>query len=66
MFDVKKRKSLKGVTVGELVQIMLDLPQEAIVNFCGSNNGFIHVEKDDSKISFDTDVLGECYEDEYW
>ncbi len=50
MFDVKKRKSLKGVTVGELVQIMLDLPQEAIVNFCGSNNGFIHVEKDDSKI----------------
>lgn len=37
MFDVKKRKSLKGVTVGELVQIMLDLPQEAIVNFCGKN-----------------------------
>ena len=61
MYDLSKRQELKNVKVSEFIELLKTLPEDAVVLFNGDNYGFIHIEKDNSAISFDDLSLDEDY-----
>lgn len=73
MYDVNKRQRLSVVTVGQLIDILTELPADAEVLCCGDSTMYLHVEEDDSMVSIDTEDLDDEYiddpntdPDEYW
>lgn len=73
MYDINKRKKMLNVTVGEIIDELTKLPKDATFCCCGDNQMFIHVEKDGTVVSIDTEDLDEDYiddddtePDEYW
>ena len=61
MYDLSKRQELRDVKVSEVIELLKTLPEDAVVLFNGDNYGFIHIEKDNSAISFDDLSLDEDY-----
>lgn len=61
MFDITKRKQFK--TVGELKEILRDIPDNTRVYICGEDTDscWFHVENDGSIVSFDGNDLDDEY-----
>lgn len=63
MYDINKRREMKDTTVGEVLEILNELPKDAKVFFNGDNYGYIHIEEDNSVISFDDSSLDDLYDE---
>ena len=63
MYDLKSRVECKDFTVGKLVEFLKGLKPDTKVLFNGDNYGCIHVEENDSCISFDSDDLDYLYDE---
>ena len=61
MYDLNKRQEMRNVEVKEVIELLQKLPEDAKVFFNGDNYGYIHIEKDDSIISFDNSPLDDDY-----
>lgn len=61
MYDIKKMVGMEDMTVSELIQLLSELPQDAVVSCCGDPMTFIHVEKDGSKVNIDNEDLEDVY-----
>ena len=59
MYDIKKRKVFR--TVGELKEILKNIPDETVCCVGGLVDPYMHVSFDDSVITFDDDPLDELY-----
>lgn len=64
MLDVSKRKFLESPTVGDIINILSEYPEDALFNCCGDDYVWIHAETDKSVINIDTDDLSEEYPEE--
>lgn len=66
MYNIKKRKQFK--TVGDLKELLKDVPDETQVVVTGDDYCWFHIEEDESVICLDTEELDDVYEeydDEY-
>lgn len=61
MYDLSKRKEMQNVKVKDIIELLNTLPEDAVVLFNGDEYGFIHIEKDNSAISFDYSSLDDDY-----
>ena len=61
MYDLNKRKEMRNVEVKDVIELLQKLPENAKVFFNGDNYGYVHIEKDDSIISFDDSSLDDDY-----
>ena len=61
MYDLRKRQEMRNVEVKEVIELLQKLPENAKVLFNGDNYGYVHIEKDDSAISFDDSSLDDDY-----
>ena len=61
MYDLRKRQEMRNVEVKEVIELLQKLPKNAKVLFNGENYGYVHIEKDDSIISFDDSPLDDDY-----
>lgn len=61
MFDISRRVNLSGSTIGEVIETLSKLPQEAVVGCCGESTMFLHVEDDETAVSIDWNDLEEYY-----
>ena len=61
MWDLKKRQEMRNVEVKEVIKLLQKLPENAKVFFNGDNYGYVHIEKDNSAISFDDSSLDDDY-----
>ena len=61
MYDLNKRKEMRNVEVKEVIELLQKLPENAKVFFNGDNYGYVHIEKDNSAISFDDSSLDDDY-----
>lgn len=57
----KKMQSFKKITVGELIDILEQLPKESQIFICGQENISVYV--NDEIINLDTDLLDLDYSD---
>lgn len=64
MYDSKQFQSYSELTVGQLVDILQGLPQDAEIVICGDNYCYIHVESDGSVVNLDNNSLEDCYDDD--
>lgn len=64
MYDSKQFQSYSELTVGQLVDILQGLPQDAEIVICGDEYCYIHVESDDSVVNLDNNSLEDCYDDD--
>lgn len=62
MYDINKQEFFEGITVGELVDKLSKLPQNASFVLCGDTCGYIHIEKDASVVNLDNASLDDEYE----
>ena len=62
MYDINKRQECKSMQVWEVLEILCKMPLNAIVLFNGDEQGYIHIEEDESAISFDDSGLDDEYE----
>lgn len=63
MLDINKRVRCEETTVAEMIEALQRLPQDGIVHFEGSRNGYIHCDPDSKTIDFDVSDLGDMYEE---
>lgn len=63
MYDKKQYQFFECITVGEMVQRLQKLPQEAVLEICGDSYCYIHVEKDCSVVNLDNSALDDDYEE---
>ncbi len=63
MYDSKQFQSYSELTVGQLVDILQGLPQDAEIVICGDEYCYIHVESDGSVVNLDNNSLEDCYDD---
>lgn len=63
MYDSKQFQSYSELTVGQLVDILQGLPQDAQIVICGDDYCYIHVESDGSVVNLDNNSLEDCYDD---
>lgn len=61
MLDLSKYRLLHNPTVADIKKILDTLPDDAQFACCGDDYVHIHIEKDNSAISVDTDDLEEVY-----
>lgn len=61
MYDITKRIKANDTTVGEVIEGLQKLPSDAKFLVCGDERFFVHIEKDESVVSFDTEDLDEEY-----
>ena len=61
MYDLNKRKEMRNVEVKDVIELLQKLPENAKVFFNGDNYGYVHIEKDNSAISFDDSSLDDDY-----
>ena len=59
MYNIDKRK--RFTTVGELVELLKNVPQDSKIYICGDNNAWFHIEKDQSIINLDNEDLDNTY-----
>lgn len=64
MYDSKQFQSYSELTVGQLVDILQGLPQDAEIVICGDEYCYIHVESDGSVVNLDNNSLEDCYDDD--
>lgn len=62
MYDKKQLQSYSEITVGQLVEILKALPEDAQIFICGDDYCFIHVETDGAVVNLDNEPLEDCYE----
>lgn len=62
MYDISKRRECKYIQVWEVIEILCKMPLNALVLFNGDECGYIHIEEDESVISFDDSSLDDEYE----
>ena len=62
MYDINGKKKLHDTTVGELINVLKDFPQDAKAEICGDSYCIIHIEEDGSVVNIDNEDLDECYE----
>ena len=62
MYDISKRRECKNLQVWEAIAILCKMPLNALVLFNGDEYGYIHIEEDESVISFDDASLDDEYE----
>ena len=62
MYDITKRKQFK--TVGDLKELLKNIPDEAQIVVTGDDYCWFHIEQDGSVICLDVEELDEVY-DEY-
>ena len=60
MYDIERRQNFS--TVGELKELLNDIPDNTQVTICGDSYAWFHVEKDKSVVTLDNEDLEECYE----
>lgn len=63
MYDLTKRFHKDNLSVGELIEQLGKLPQQAKICVCGDDGCYIHVEQDGSVVNFDTEDLADCYDE---
>lgn len=63
MYDSKQFQSYSELTVGQLVDILQGLPQDAQIVICGDDYCYIHVESDGFVVNLDNNSLEDCYDD---
>jgi hypothetical protein len=63
MYDITKRKQFS--TVGELKELLKNIPDETQVMVTGDDYCWLHVEEDGSVVCFDVEELDEAYEEKY-
>lgn len=63
MLDISKRELLCEVTVGDVIKVLSELPEDAYFSCCGSDTFYLHMEKDGSAVSVDWSNLDEQYEE---
>ena len=63
MYNSKQFQSYSELTVGQLVDILQGLPQDAQIVICGDDYCYIHVESDGSVVNLDNNSLEDCYDD---
>lgn len=61
MYDIHKLVHGNHVTVGEVVEQLQKLNQNAVFTCCGEEFLFIHVEEDNSVVTIDTEDLIDAY-----
>lgn len=64
MYDSKQFQSYSELTVGQLVNILQGLPQDATIAICGDDYCYIHLESDGSVVNLDNNSLEDCYDDD--
>lgn len=64
MYDKNQRQSYSEITVGQLIEQLKSLPQDAQIFICGDDYCYIHVESDGSVVNLDNEALEECYDDD--
>ena len=62
MYDKNQKQSYSEITVGQLVEILKVLPEDAQIFICGDDYCFIHVASDGSVVNLDNEPLEDCYE----
>ena len=62
MYDINKRIECRNLTVDELIKKLKTLNKDARVLFNGDQYGYLHIEYDNSIISFDDSSLDDLYE----
>lgn len=62
MYDISKRRECRNMQIWEAIEILCKMPLNALVLFNGDEYGYIHIEEDESAISFDDSSLDEEYE----
>ena len=62
MYDFSKRRECKNLQVWEAIAILCKMPLNALVLFNGDEYGYLHIEEDESAISFDDSSLDDEYE----
>lgn len=64
MYDITKRKQFS--TVGDLKELLKNIPDETQIAVTGDDCCWFHIEQDGSVICLDVEELDDCYEeDEY-
>lgn len=60
MYDIERRKQI--CTVGELKELLNDVPDETWISVGGDSQAWFHIKKDNSLVCLDNEDLEECYE----
>lgn len=64
MYDLSKRKEFRDFTcVGDIINELSKYPQDSRVVIDGDSYFYLHVEKDNSILNFDSASLDEEYEE---
>lgn len=61
MYDITKRKQFS--TVGELKELLKNIPDETQIMVTGDNYCWFHIEDDESVVCLDVEELDEAYEE---
>lgn len=61
MYDITKRKQFK--TVGDLKELLKNMPDETQIVVTGDDYCWFHIEKDRSVICLDVEELDDAYEE---
>lgn len=61
MYDSKQFQSYSKITVGQLIDILKALPQNARLAICGDEYCYIHIETDGTVVNLDNNSLDDCY-----
>lgn len=64
MYDIKQFQSYSEITVGQLIELLRALPQDAQLVICGDEYCYIHVESDGSVVNLDNEPLEESYDED--
>lgn len=60
MFDIKKKALFD--TVGELWELLAELPDVTEITICGSSVNYFHLTLDGKAVCLDSEELTECYD----
>lgn len=62
MYNINKRKQFN--TVGELKELLKDIPSETKIVITGDDYCWFHIEGDESVVCLDCEDLDDCYDEE--
>ena len=60
MYNINRRKKFN--TVGDLKELLKDIPSETKIVITGDDYCWFHIEEDESVICLDCEELDDCYE----
>lgn len=64
MYDINFRRKIQKNTVGNLIEKLKELPQDAEILVCGEDIFFLHIERDKTVVCLDTEDLETDYIDD--